>query len=362
MDTMTSALATAWGVFQGWSYSGAVPAHVQYVTDPPAVTAAALEFLAEVLGEPLNLALVVGGTVGTVLALTAYLFVRPTIPDVEALRGALDEYREFVPWMLRLSFGLPLVGAGFAGYLFSPAVAIEARVFQVALGFLILCGLATRAVAAVALVSYLVALALFFPDLLLAIEYLPGLVALILVGSGRPSADHMLNEVAATEGTLYGRIDPVHGLAERFNVIVEPYERFVPTVLRTGLGVGFVYLGLTQKLANPSRALAVVSKYDLTSVVPVDAGLWVVGAGLTETGVGVLLIAGYLTRASAATAFLMLVLTLFGLPDDPVLAHVTLFGMLSAVFTLGSGPLSVDRWLSEADTGEADEPGATPTD
>jgi hypothetical protein len=36
---------------------------------------------------------------------------------------------------------------------------------------------------------------------------------------------------------------------------------------------------------------------------------------------------------------------LFGLPDDPVLAHVTLFGMASAVFTLGAGPLSIDWWI-----------------
>jgi len=110
-------------------------------------------------------------------------------------------------------------------------------------------------------------------------------------------------------------------------------------------------------------ALQVVERYDLTAVVPVDAGLWVVGAGLTEMAVGALLVFGFYTRGAAAVAFLTLVGTLFGLPDDPVLAHITLFGLLSAVFTLGSGPYSLDAWLAtnspRADRGAMS---ATPAD
>jgi len=109
------------------------------------------------------------------------------------------------------------------------------------------------------------------------------------------------------------------------------------------MGITFVYLGLIEKLADPGRALLVVEKYDLTSVVPVDPGLWVVGAGVTEIAVGLALIAGFFTRGAAALSFVLFTATLFGLPDDPVLAHVALFGMASAVFTLGSGPLSFDR-------------------
>jgi hypothetical protein len=47
----------------------------------------------------------------------------------------------------------------------------------------------------------------------------------------------------------------------------------------------------------------------------------------------------------AAVSFVLFTTTLFGLPDDPVLAHVALFGMASAVFTLGAGPLSFDHWF-----------------
>lgn len=181
------------------------------------------------------------------------------------------------------------------------------------------------------------------PAVVIAMEYVPVLVALVILGSGRPSADDMLLAVASTPGSYYGRIDPVHHLKSFFDAPTAPLRRYVPTILRVGMGITFVYLGLIEKLADPGRALLVVEKYDLTSVVPVDPGLWVVGAGVTEIAVGLALIAGFFTRGAAALSFVLFTATLFGLPDDPVLAHVALFGMASAVFTLGSGPLSFDR-------------------
>ncbi|WP_255195564.1 DoxX family protein [Halorarius litoreus] len=336
------------------------PLHVDYVTDPPTAAAEAVQFLLATLSEPTNAALFVGGGLVVLLGVVTWLRVAPTVRDFEVLRVTLDGYRELVPWMLRLAVGLPTLGAGFAGYYFSPNVILPGtKPLLVAVGFLLLVGLATRTVAIAGLVLWVVGLAVD-PAMLLALEYPLAFVAIALLGGGTPSADELLARVAETPGTLYSRVDPIRGLATVARERIDPYARLVPTVLRVGLGATFVYLGLVEKLLDPARALQVVAKYDLTAVVPVDPGVWVLGAGLVEIGLGLALVAGLFTRASAALAFVVLTTTLFGLPDDPVLAHVSLFGLSSAVFTLGGGPLSLDRWLGARRA--ADRAAPTPAD
>lgn len=366
-------------------FSRPIAGHVDYVTDTPSEIVDALSFLVDVIAEPLNALLLGVGAIATVAALAGGLVARRRVPDLAVLAETLDGYRDLVPWMLRLSVGLPTVGAGFAGYYFTPVIGMEAvsrtltalypaalaplvstpviRIALIAVGFTLLTGFLTRASAAVGAFLWVSVLPTQ-PELLLALEYPFAFVAIVLVGGGRPSADMMLARVAQTPGTLYGRIDPLGEFPRRVHTAFAPYRTYLPTLLRVGLGLTFVFLGVTQKLLAPSRALLVVEKYNLTAVVPVDPGLWVVGAGLTELAVGALLLAGLYTRATAAVAFLVLTTTLFGLPDDPVLAHVSMFGLTSAVFTLGSGPYSLDRLVAERELTDASADGteATPAD
>ena len=338
---------TAWTVLLGvLSLPGVAAAHVEYVTttsergDP-------LAFLAAALGNPVVVGMLGAGAVAVLLAIAGYLRFLPFSADVRAFRRALSEYEEFLPWLFRLSLGLPMVGAGYAGYLFTPlvtdgATVVPVRPFGVAVGFLLLFGLATRAVAAAALVTYLVLLPLH-PEFLFAFEYPAGLVAVVVVGSGRPSADHLVARLAEDEDTVYSRLDPFYRhLAIPFDRRTEPYRRFVPTVVRVGMGAVFVYLALAEKLLAPEAALAVVDKYGLTTVLAVPPELWVLGAALTELFIGALLLVGFFTRAASAAAFVVFTTTLFALPDDPVLAHVSLFGLVSALLVTGAGPFSVD--------------------
>ena len=326
-------------------------AHVDYVTEEPGDPMNAVGFLTEVLSDPLNAAVFVGSGVAVVAGAAAYLWVRPTILDIVVLREKLAGYGDLIPWMLRLSIGLPLVGAGFQGYFFAPTLTFDTaanpflRVFFIGIGFCVLFGIATRIVSATGLLTFAWVLTAVDPGVVIAMEYVPVFLALVVLGGGRPSADDMLLEVASTPETYYGRVDPVHHLKAFLDKTMAPARRYVPLILRVGMGVTFVYLGLIQKLADPASGLLVVEKYDLTSVVPVDPGLWVVGAGVTEIAVGLALVAGFFTRGAAAVSFVLFTTTLFGLPDDPVLAHVALFGMASAVFTLGSGPFSFDQWF-----------------
>ena len=327
---------------------GPTAAHVEYVTpggDPIPV----LPWLIDALTTPFILAVLIGGFLSTIAALAAYLYIRPFPADIAAFRNAMTDYEDLLAWLLRLSMGMPMIAAGFQGYLFSPAVELPyptaLRLFGISVGFFLLFGLATRVTAVWALAVYLVALP-SHPQLLLAFEFVPGLIAVALVGSGRPSADAVISRMADDSKTVYSDLDPFYRrVAVPFAERIEPYTQLTPIVLRVGLGIAFIYLGITQKLMRPGDALAVVEWYNLTAIVPVQPELWVIGAGLTEALVGVMLIGGAFTRGFALVGFVLFTTTLFGLPDDPVVAHISLFGLVSALLITGGGSYSVDKWL-----------------
>ncbi len=328
------------------------PAHVRYVVEEPTGPGDAIRIAVSTLSEPGNAVLVAGGVLTVFATVIGYLRTRPFRKDLAALRVTLDSYRDLLPWLLRISLGMPLIGAGFRGYYFSPAVNIQARIVLVSAGFLLLFGLGTRVIAGLVLLGYLLAIPAY-PDILLANEYIGGLLAIILLGSGRPSADHVFDRMAGTPGTVYGRIDPIRGIATAFRERVDPLRAYLPTLVRVTLGANFLYLGISQKLLQPTWAIAVVEKYSLTAVVPVDPELWVIGAGLAEAAVGVALLTGLFTRAASGVAFGLFTTTLFALPDDPVLAHLSLFGLVSVLIVTGGGPFSLDRRLlgTERDDG-----------
>jgi uncharacterized membrane protein YphA (DoxX/SURF4 family) len=320
--------------------AGTVTAHVEYVAsegDP----VGPLDLWGAVASDPLGLTLIATTVVAAAAAGFAWRRWGERIPDVDVLREVLDGYEDLVPWMIRLSVGVPLVGAGFSGYLLTPALPVELRLLQVLVGFLLLLGLTTRGAALLGLVGWLSVFGVYGPTLFLAGEYTGAFIALILVGPGRPSLDHMLEQVAEDEGTWYHRVDPIHEAGERFRAFVAPARPWAPVAVRLTLGATLAYLGIWEKILDPGPAIALARDLGLPGSISAEA--WVVGAGLVELGVGLLLVAGLFTRAASAAAFLVLTVTLFALPNDPVLAHVSLFGLASVVFTWGAGPLSLDR-------------------
>jgi len=351
-----------------WQGVGAASAHVKYVTEGDGPETTVEEFFTAVLGEPLNLVLLAIGGLGSAAVAGGYLRYVTRLPDVQVGVRTLRSYRPYLGWILRLSIGLPLVGAGFAGYYFSPSVPAELRLLQVLLGFALLFGLATRLVAAAGLVAYLAGLVTNFPELLLASEFVGGFLGIIVVGPGQPSADMLLRRVMVTDGTFLSRFRGTPTPSKLLNRVGLTHE-LAPVLIRIGLGFNFVYLGVSQKWLQPAGGLAVVEQYGLTNVVPVSPELWVFGAGLVEFGIGVLFLAGCFTRGAAVAGFVVLTMTLFGLSDDPVLAHVTLFGLTSALMVTGSGRYSLDDtvvpWLHRrltVDPDPADTPPATADD
>ncbi len=310
--------------------------HVRYVT-PPDAAPDPLGFLLRTLGNAGNLAILLGGVLVVLALILAWARLRPMEEARLRLVARAESYRELVPWMLRLSFGLVLLGAGMARVLFAPDIQPPAwpYVLLSALGFLLLLGLAVRLAAISALAIYLGAL-IWQPGLIEIWDLAGGLAAIALLGPGLPSVDDLLRHALPRAP---GRAVATEAPSKRV------YADLVPLIVRIGLGGAYLASGIFDKFAVYTQGLAAVEKYHLTSLVPVGPELWVVGAGILEATLGLAILLGVLTRFSAVVGFAVLTLAVFGLPDDPILAHVGLFGLSSVLVVLGAGRWSVDAWF-----------------
>ncbi len=313
-------------------------AHVDYVTDPEASTDP-IGFLLGGLADPGNL-LILGGSALILLALVlGWARWRPMEDARLRFLERADGYDEYLPWIVRLSVGLVLIGSGLSRVLFMPTLEAGGLValLLTGCGFLLLLGLAVRPASLVALGAYVITF-VGNPELVMMLDVAGGLGVAALLGPGRPSLDDLLRASfprgpgaqAATRNLVRGRNDDL-----------------VPLVVRLGLGGAFAASGIADKLLIYDQALAAVDRYGLTELVPVAPELWVIGAVLIETALGVAIMLGVLTRFSAALGFAVLTLALFALPDDPVIAHVGLFGLCSVLVVTGAGRWSLDRALLE---------------
>ncbi len=309
-------------------------AHVDYVTDP-AASDDPIRFLMDAIAQPGSALLLGIGVVVALAGLLAWARWRPLDAARLRLIDRAETYREYIPWIVRLSIGLVLIGSGLSRVLFLPTLEAGGllALLLTASGFLLLLGLAVRPAALIALGTYTATL-VFNPELVMMLDIAGALSAAAILGPGRPSLDDLLSAAfsrgpgarAANQNLATGRDDDL-----------------VPLLVRFGLGGAFVASGVIDKLLIHDQALAAVERYGLTAVVPVAPDLWVLGAFLIETALGLAIVLGVLTRFSAIVGFAVLTLALFALPDDPVIAHVALFGLSSLLVITGAGRWSLDR-------------------
>jgi uncharacterized membrane protein YphA (DoxX/SURF4 family) len=312
--------------------------HVDYVTDP-AASPDPIGFVLEALGQPGAVLVLALGGVLVLVAILAWARWRPLEGARVRFIQRTETYHEYLPWIVRLSVGLVLIGSGLSRVQLLPTLPAGglAALLLTGTGFLILLGLAVRPAALVAFGIYLVTLVANL-ELVMMLDVAGALGAVAMLGPGRPSVDDLLR-AAFPRGP--------GSRAATVNLARDRYDDLVPLLIRIGLGGAFVASGIVDKLLIYEQALAAVDKYGLTAVVPVSADLWVVGAAGVETLLGLAIVLGVLTRFSAIVGFAVLTLALFALPDDPVIAHVTLFGLSSALVILGAGRWSLDRAVLE---------------
>jgi len=317
-------------------------AHVDYVTDPES-SPDPIGFLLDAFGRPGSLLLIGIGALVVLVVITSWARWRPAEEARTRFIEHIQGYRDYLPWILRLSVGLVLIGSGLSRVRFLPTMEADGlfALLLTGTGFLLLLGLAVRPAALVALGAYVVTF-IFNPELVMMLDVAGALAAAAILGPGRPSLDDLLQ-------AAFPRGPGARAATENF--ASSRYDDSVPLLVRLGLGGAFAASGIMDKLLIYDQALAAVDRYELTSVVPVAPELWVLGAVVIETALGAAIILGVLTRFSAVVGFAVLTLALFALPDDPVIAHVGLFGLSSVLVILGGGRWSLDRMLLEP-TGE----------
>jgi uncharacterized membrane protein YphA (DoxX/SURF4 family) len=267
--------------------------------------------------------------IGTALALVLTIFLLQRSKRIRlferSCRDRALSYHDLIPWMLRLSAGIALLGAGTARALISPLLP-EMYVYALAqtlIGFCLLAGFLVGPMTIAGLALFAIGLTHTF-YLAGNADFAAALLALLMYADNRPGVDH------------------IFGI--RFFPNLSSLKKYVPLVLRVGLGGAMIFLAIYEKFLNPHTSEAIVRAFDLTSVIPVSPAMWVLGVGCIELVVGLCILLGFWTRLVALIAFLVLTLTFFYFGED-VYSHVTLFGVLSVLLTLGGGHLSLDEWL-----------------
>lgn len=242
----------------------------------------------------------------------------------ESIRGTTATYANLIPWMLRLGLGIALIGAGASGVLISPAFSPypSLAIWQSVLGFFFLLGFLLGPTVLISVGLYLFLLTQDFYALG-NLEFLGAAVALGALAARRPGLDDIFKIPFWT---------PWKKLAG-----------WLPLILRLTFGGAMIFLGLYEKILNPHLSAAVVADFHLTEVIPVSVPLWVLGAGLTEIGLGLLLALGWGTRLTSVITFFVLSLSFFYFGED-VFAHVILFAVLSILFLTGGGRFSLDNF------------------
>ncbi len=301
-------------------------AHVSYVlSDQEQVVhrGADYAFISQPFLEPQNLIAIAA----VIACIAAVIFVSHKwswLRDrVRYFRGRARSYQDFVPWVLRFSLGVALIGAGSQQALISPAVQNQPTwaTFQLILGFLLITGFLLTPTTIAAIVLSLGAL-VFNPELLNNLEIIGALLALCLLGQAKPGLDDLIGM-------------PIFSASDKA-------RSWMPFILRLSLGTSLVIMAITEKLLNPHLFGAVVETYNLTSYLPFSTGMWVASATLIELCLGLALLLGLHTRVVSAITFLVLSLT-FVLFGEAVYAHVTIFGALFVLIVTGGGQGSLDN-------------------
>lgn len=242
--------------------------------------------------------------------------------QIDLMKTRMKSYPEFVPWILRLTLGIALIGAGSSQSLVSPILPDfpQFAFIQILLGFTLLAGFLVVPATYLIFLLFIFALSQNF-YLVGNLDFLGATLALLALANSKPGLDNLLGI-------------PFWSPLKRIRA-------FTPLILRTCVGGAMVFLAVYEKFLNPHLFASVVEKFQMTSLVPVNAAMWTFSAGLVEVVIGLALLIGFQTRLVSVISFIVLTLSLFYFRENAY-PHVILFGSLSILFITGGGRFSLD--------------------
>lgn len=302
-------------LFQSWFKVNDVSAHVAYVlgqTEFRTLLGTNLAFLLAPLKDVYTYLLCI---VSLLVFLAIYeLVVKSQVFNrwyPQFLRNVVT-YDVYIPLMFRIALGFSLIGSSISGNLVSPAISgrPEFAFIQLLLGFLLLAGFFTFFSAFAAVILYIYAVTQYW-YLIGNLDFFALALGILVLANPKPGVDDLV-------GIYYPKV-------------FAKLRGYAPYIVRLSTGIAFIILAVYEKILNPHLSEAVVFRYNLTHVVAVSPALWVLGAGVVETTIGVALLFGKKVRLVSAVALAVLTLTFFYFRED-VTAHITLFVALSALF------------------------------
>lgn len=306
-------------------YATHVSAHVAYVlpeNEFNALKGPDPNFLANAIFSFQGISIILINSIVVVFLVWFSSCNKKIVQFIRHTRKKLESYHEFIPWIIRLSLGIALIGAGTSQVLVSPVIqgVPMLSTFQIFLGFMYLLGFLLVPTTLVTIALYIFSLS-YSGYLIGNLDMLALAFGFLVFHSGRPGLDDIIG----------------YSFLPKLKINRE----YLAPILRFGIGGAMIFLACYEKLFNPHVSEAVVLQYGLNHVIAVSPALWVAGAGLVELIVGLCLFFGFYTRLAACIAFLVLSLSFFFFKES-VYSHVTLFGLLSILVIEGGGMWSLD--------------------
>lgn len=288
--------------------------HVKWFTDPKPYPTQ----YDQLLSLPALLAVAVA-----LLALGVAYWIQRNVPEPRAMR-ALERFAGYGSLVLGLHIGVALIVAAAFELLFVPSLHVEEKsaigyvilTMEGVAGVSLLLGLATRAGALILAVLGVVAMQPFsFESILEQVHILGIAIFLFLIGRGPLSLDRIRGVRLPIEHQLV----PMTALG----------------FLRILMGFGIAFNALTEKLLNEPLSRSLIERYPFIALnrivgVPDQSFIWL--AGTVELTIGIVIMAGQITRPAMAVGALLFTSTLFVFGWPELLGHLPFFGIMFLLF------------------------------